>query len=353
MRRWAHLTLPLLFLLFTGCSDRAIAPEPDLTASFAKGGKPGKPGGGGDPTPADPAIAFVASSSSTDGSGINNDLMVVDVDGGHPTVLVHSETDALFFPSWSPDLNATVDGFQGSLVYERWPNNSGSNPTAVELHIVDVEVLNGVVTAANDRLFREDALVAAWSPSGDAIAFISGYPEPVGLVVGTADGLYETLLVADPYPGDASFDVDWPAWSPDGDRVAYRYGQYSDGEPGCSIRVRDYPSGANEIIVADHVCARGIDWSRDGTMLAYKDGSGMKLVNVAGTATPTPIASTLWTESPSWAPEGSSVLVYMTRNGKSGAGKRRIVRYDRTTGSETLIIERKGYHLWEPDWRRY
>ena len=43
----------------------------------------------------------------------------------------------------------------------------------------------------------------------------------------------------------------------------------------------------------------------------------------------------------------------MNRRGKSGSGKRKIVLYDLDTNSETTLYQRKGYHLHEPDWKRW
>jgi hypothetical protein len=51
-------------------------------------------------------------------------------------------------------------------------------------------------------------------------------------------------------------------------------------------------------------------------------------------------------------PGNETEVVYMNRNGRSGAGKRKIVKRNLSTQVETVIVERTGYHLYEPDWRR-
>jgi len=43
----------------------------------------------------------------------------------------------------------------------------------------------------------------------------------------------------------------------------------------------------------------------------------------------------------------------MNRRGTQGSGPRKIVRYDLSTDTETVIVQRKGYDLFEPDWRQY
>ena len=64
------------------------------------------------------------------------------------------------------------------------------------------------------------------------------------------------------------------------------------------------------------------------------------------------VPDTTWAESPTWIPTSETELVFMNRNGRSGAGKRKIVKRDLITSVETVIVERTGFHLYEPDWRR-
>ena len=57
--------------------------------------------------------------------------------------------------------------------------------------------------------------------------------------------------------------------------------------------------------------------------------------------------------SPTWSPSSGNELAFMNRRGTQGSGPRKIVRYDLSTDTETVIVQRKGYHLFEPDWRQY
>ena len=45
-------------------------------------------------------------------------------------------------------------------------------------------------------------------------------------------------------------------------------------------------------------------------------------------------------------------LAFMNRRGRSGSGKRKIVVFNLDTDVEAVIVERKGFHLYEPDWLR-
>jgi len=63
----------------------------------------------------------------------------------------------------------------------------------------------------------------------------------------------------------------WPAWSPDGTRIAF----HRDGE----IRVIDVDSGAEALIGRGEYPA----WSPDGTRFAFRSDAGISVVNIDGT----------------------------------------------------------------------
>jgi hypothetical protein len=65
MRRLALLIAPVLLLFLSGCGDQTLGPDPDLTPSFAKGGKPGKPGDDGGDGGEDPSGSLVFTSIET------------------------------------------------------------------------------------------------------------------------------------------------------------------------------------------------------------------------------------------------------------------------------------------------
>jgi Tol biopolymer transport system component len=141
-------------------------------------------------------------------------LLVVSVKTGHAVDLVPARawTEYVVF-GWSPNGR--------SIAYSR---ASGKWATAkcCKLDLV-VAKSNG----GNPRTlfrFREvvhDSPVAAWSPDGRSIAFVSEGREPhdpAFAVVDVAAGKLHRITKVSPVPGEA------PAWSPDSDRLAVGLG---------------------------------------------------------------------------------------------------------------------------------
>ncbi len=318
-----------------------------LSHSAPPPGKGGGKGGGGGPPP-DPAIAFAA------GFSHSNDLMVINADGSNPTVLLTSEIDVFLSPAWSPDLDPQTEGFQGSLVYER--SNLGRFAPGVKLFslwLIDVVVTDsGVVQGENDRLLLDDAFLAAWSPRGDLIAYVGEYPQPQSIFVIDPTGGEPTLVVQDPTPDGSYLTVGWPAWSPDGTQLAYRY----DG----TIVIKDVvdPVTGNLLVDGEESVVaigggRDLDWSRSGRFLADKPSRQglLRIIDLWDPPEEVLLPETDWEESPTWPPFWDTELVFIKVG--AGAGKRMIVKRDLDTGEETLLYKRKSFHLWEPDWRRF
>ena len=334
-------------------TDDGGATDQDTKSVFVSEGGSGVAG---------PAIAFAALT----GSGtFENDLMVMDADGANPTVILHDEIDRLYYPSFSP-LVDVASGFSGRIAYET--RNSETGTQDAELRIVDFTIAEGGAVSTGVSVIVSAAegggWMSAWSPDGQWLAFVRGVEVPDGIYIldyrgGVAAAI--TQLVPDPLPGDGYDDVGWPTWSPDGTQLAFTWCEPL-GDGGCESRIRivtlDFSSGTpaviagSEVDVGQGVYGWALDWSRSGNFIAYKSGSSMKLLDVNGINVIQNLSATQWSESPTWPSQSENELVFMNRHGKAGAGKRRIVQYDLGTETETILYERKGFHLFGPDWRR-
>jgi hypothetical protein len=305
-------------------------------------------------TPANPMIVYVAVSSS----GPYNELAVANADGSNQTALLSSDQVGYFFPAWSPDLDPDTPGFQGSVVFELWAG--AVEAPSIDLWLIDVVVSPSGITASNARLLSQSASGAAWSPNGDKIAYVSHASDSSqrGIRILDLNSGADTLLIADPSPEDNTQNVNWPAWNPSGTHLAY---SLNDGISEEQVRKRELIdengafvlNGDDSLIVSDAFGARGLDWSRGSRFLAFKAAGAMQIVDLNSfTPQMQPLLDSTWTESPTWMPTNESELVFMNRNGRSGAGKRKIVKRNLVTNAETVIVERNGFHLYEPDWRR-
>ena len=115
-------------------------------------------------------------------------------------------------------------------------------------------------------------------------------------------------------------------------------------------------SNSRDFALVENFPASALDWSRSGNFIAAPALGAITRVTAASDefeeVTIATLPDTTWAQSPTWKPDTDNQIVYMNRNGRSGAGKRKIVQFDLTTQIETVIVERNGYHLYEPDWRR-
>ena len=198
--------------------------------------------------------------------------------------------------------------------------------------------------------------MAAWSPKGQWLVYVKNVQQPEGIWVmdysGEAPG-EATELIAEP-------SAAWPTWSPDGQRLAFTWCKPLIDDS-CEDRIRivnlnvsGTPTvvAGSEVDVGQGVYGWALDWSRSGNYLAFKSGSAMRTLDVNGVNVIRNLPVTTYSDSPTWPAQGEAELIYMNRRGKAGSGKRRIVSFDLATGIETVLYQRKGKHLYEPDWRR-
>ena len=133
----------------------------------------------------------------------------------------------------------------------------------------------------------------AWSPAGDAIAYLKSVRGAVDVWTMRPDGSQQTRLTFD---GGTKSQL---GWSPDGTRVTYELG-------GSALAVS--ASGGRPARLAAGV---GLAWAPGGTRIAYVTGEGLWVAGPDG-VNPT-LVTRMPAATPSWSPDGSRIAFVGTR----------------------------------------
>ncbi|GMQ85787.1 MAG: hypothetical protein BMS9Abin07_1355 [Acidimicrobiia bacterium] len=235
-------------------------------------------------------IAFV---SDRDG---NSEIYVVDADGSDPVNLT-SNPAADSAPSWSPD------GRQIAFASDRDGERA-------------IYVMNGDGTAPTRLVPGGDP---AWSPDGMSIAFTLDSD----IYAMSSDGSGATRITdaqTDPAPPlwTSSVSDVFPAWSPDGSRLAF-VRQFLGPTPTAGVArlyVVDVDGGGAPVSLGDVAwSADPPDWSPNGLQIAIGAigtqmlQASVELVNVDGSGSTTlPIPSGFThSRQPAWSPDGARI----------------------------------------------
>ena len=232
--------------------------------------------------------------------------------------------------------NATQPGSNGLIAFSA---NGSSDPTQ-----------NGLLAMNPDGagVHQIDAATSpdrqpAWSPDGQRVAFSADRTGSGDIYVVGADGTGLTQLTNDPEHDE------WPTWSPDGSKIAFRSSRTGNS----TIWVMD-ANGDNQTLLSP--LDSNYDepaWSPDGTKIAVRsdrsgashiwvmnsDGTGLQDVTPAGPAN---------SGYPSWAPDGTKIAfagqsdVFVVNADGSGTPTN-------ITNSSSLIEQRPS---WSPDGRK-
>ncbi len=237
-----------------------------------------------------PQIAF---GSTRDG---NPEIYVMDADGNNQIRLTnHWEED--FQPSWSPDGSriAFASNRNGGYYQIYVMDSNGKNVRRLTAGISDGQ--------------------PAWSPDGQKIAFAGIGDEEIGrenrkakIYIINPDGTNLQELAGDV----ASYDSE-PAWSPDGQRIAF---VSSRENWGYEIYVMDADSTNQKRLTHNMVSDRGPAWSPDGNKIAFysvldeddilavMDADGTNQRNLTEE-----VLNGVWeaNSSPAWSPDGKSI----------------------------------------------
>lgn len=182
----------------------------------------------------------------------------------------------------------------------------------------------------------------AWSPDGDQIAFVSGG----ALQVVNADGTGRTQIAT------ATNGIYTPAWSPDGAKIAFA--KYRKGTNRLEIyTVNASGSGLTQVTNngANDASDLAPSWSPDGTRIAFSRyptsvGSNPKIfvVNASGTGLQQLSSNSGNDVNPDWSPDGTRIVF------QQGAGfAATIAVMDANGGNVQLQLASGESPAWSPD----
>jgi Tol biopolymer transport system component len=277
-------------------------------------------------------IAFL---STRDG---NLEIYVMNPDGSEQTRLTN-DPDYDHSPAWSPDASEIA------FVSHRDGND--------EIYVMNADGSGG--TNLTNTTFTDDDPVSnagpSWSPDGSKIAFTSARGgKPGGIWVMNSDGADPTQLT--------SGDERAPAWSPDGKKIAAKRVRVADRGDGTS-------GGTTDIVVmnADGTdpaqifttiidCALHIEWSPDGTRIAFNGCDytwSIQVINPDGTGLTQLVPRNSNNEHPTWSPDGRRIAFSSDRGGLVTLSDIYVMNTDGT--GLTQLTDNPAYDF-DPVWSR-
>jgi TolB protein len=153
-----------------------------------------------------------------------------------------------------------------------------------------------------------NAINPAWSPDGGTLAFETGSKFPGGAtpVLTTAEIYTANADGSNPVNLTNSVAYEsWPAWSPTGHEIAFA----RQNGFGSDIWRLNLDSGAEVKVIGFPDAVSGLDWSPDGSKIAFERGSDIWVVNPSGTGATnlTNFPPERPALNPSWSPDGERI----------------------------------------------
>jgi Tol biopolymer transport system component len=247
------------------------------------------------------------------------DIITMDADGTDRVNLTQGAFDAES-PAWSPD---------GTRIAFSTIAGSPSGCRTGDVYVMNAD--GSDMTPLTTSAFGVAAYDPTWSPDGSEIAFTREHWDAactsgdIDIWKMSADGSGQVLLTAGANAFGPAFDGE-PAWSPDGDRIAFRSDRdNADWAYSHQIYTMD-PDGANVTQVTHLELNTFVDnskpaWSPDGEQIAFERQQGhpdppagqsrwqIWRINEDGTGeTGVTANSFLANMDPAWSPDGQRIL---------------------------------------------
>jgi TolB protein len=265
-------------------------------------------------------IALTSLSFYSDRSG-HKEIWVMDYDGRSPRPLTSHESISMS-PAWSPNGDAVA-----------YMSFVGGSPG---IYVVDL------ADGAKRPVITEGSLNSSptFSPDGRQIAFTRSLEGNTEIFVAQRHGAGLRRLTHSP-----GIDAN-PAWSPTGNRIAFTSSR--TGTP--NIYVMDAEGSNARRVTFDGDYNDGAAWSPDGTRIAYASRRGgqfrIAVTDLATLETRVVSRGGGSHESPTFSPDGRRIAFAVTLGGRTQ------IHVMDANGGDSEVLTGEGNN-WAPSWSPY